>query len=237
MPTLTRQQIREVDRLAIEQLGIPGVVLMENAGRHVAETVLELMETELHLVPSDARAAVFCGGGNNGGDGYVIARHLANAAVDVTAYAAKDPAALNGDAALNHAIAARMGLVEPLFNPEHPVVVGSTRLQPHVVVDALLGTGFQGQVRDDLAAVIDQCNALRATGAAVVAVDLPSGLDCDSGEPANAVVEADVTVTFVAAKKGFANAAAGPYVGRIIVADIGAPSELIHQACRTYPDD
>ena len=96
MHTLTRQQLREVDRLAIEELGIPGVALMENAGRSVAEVVLDLLESQFHLLPIDARVSVLCGSGNNGGDGYVVTRHLFNAGVAVTAYPSADPAGLGG---------------------------------------------------------------------------------------------------------------------------------------------
>ena len=97
-----------------------------------------------------------------------------------------------------------------------------------VVVDALLGTGFHGDVRSPTAELIDSINAKRTR--AVVAIDVPSGLDCDSGRPSNATIRADLTVTFVADKKGFADESAGRYVGRVEVVDIGAPPELIAEA-------
>ncbi|MCH9033787.1 MAG: NAD(P)H-hydrate epimerase, partial [Planctomycetes bacterium] len=97
-----------------------------------------------------------------------------------------------------------------------------------VVVEALWGTGFHGEVRDPIAQLIDMINAKRTRG--IVAIDVPSGLDCDSGQPSNATIRADLTVTFVADKKGFAGESAGQYVGRVEVADIGAPPELIAEA-------
>ena len=226
---LSREAVREVDRLAIEQLGIPGVVLMENAGRNVADTVLALLELELHLLPHDSRVAILCGGGNNGGDGYVVARHLYNAGVDVTVFSAKDPARLTGDAAINHEIVYNIGQAIPLRRTDEFIRESDHATHFHVLVDALLGTGFNGAVRDDLAAVIDACNAARRSDVRIVAVDIPSGLDCDTGEPSNATMTADVTVTFVAMKIGLTNKAAQPHVGQIHVVDIGAPPELVAQ--------
>lgn len=229
MQTLTRDQVRQVDRLAIEELGIPGVVLMENAGREVAMAVLDTLEADLQVFAGDARVAVLCGGGNNGGDGYVVARHLANQGVNVTAWAAVDPATLTGDAAIQAAIADKMGLIEPMHTTEQLLGAQERLLEAHVLVDALLGTGFHGEVRPHIAQVIEIANQCKERGAMIVAVDVPSGLDCDTGEPAHAVVLADVTVTFVAPKRGFAHPQAELYVGRLIVGDIGAPPGLIRK--------
>ena len=218
---LTRQQVREVDRLAIEQLGIPGIVLMENAARGAAEAVLALLGDDLAAAAvspgagAQARAAVLCGGGNNGGDGYAIARHLHNAGVAVAVYAAVDTDRLAGDAAVNCRIVRRMGLtVAPILSAEQAAAHSPAWADSHVIVDALLGTGFWGEVRQPLASIIQQCNAAsaQADGPKVVAVDVPSGLDCDTGQPAAATVRADITVTFVAAKAGFAAAAARPWL-------------------------
>lgn len=221
MEALTREQVREVDRKAIEELGIPGVVLMENAGRHAADIVMDVLENDMHLVAPDARVAVFCGGGNNGGDGYVVARHLHNIGVNVDAIAVKDVNTLTGDAAINCDVATKMGLVVNYDNLENK------EGKEHVLVDALLGTGFQGDIRDDLVSVINLINQSRQRGAKVVAIDVPSGLDCDTGQPSNATIEADVTVTFVAMKQGFLAETAEKYVGQAIVVDIGAPPELL----------
>lgn len=227
MQAMTREQVRRFDRLAIERLGIPGVVLMENAGRHVAEAVLDLLEHDLHLIAQDAAVSVLCGGGNNGGDGYVIARHLHNHGVPVRAYALKTIAELQGDAAVHAAVALRMGLVQELRQPEDLAAAYEEIVASRVVVDALLGTGFnRGQVRGDLAAAIGLCHEARRRGAKLVAVDLPSGLDCDTGQPADICVQADLTITFVALKVGFAAPSAADYLGEVVVADIGAPPEL-----------
>lgn len=235
MHTLTRQQLREVDRLAIEELGIPGVVLMENAGRYVAEVVLDFLESQLHLLPLDTRVSVLCGSGNNGGDGYVVTRHLFNAGVAVTAYPSADPARLGDDATINYLVAKKLGIVGPVLQSDLLSGLFSASAPPHIVIDALLGTGFEGKVRDDLGDIIDCCNRLHDNGITVVAIDLPSGLDCDSGQPSNATICADLTVTFIAAKQGFSNPSAEAVVGQVVVADIGAPPQLVQLASETYP--
>jgi NAD(P)H-hydrate epimerase len=226
MQTMTRAQVRRFDQLAIERLGIPGVVLMENAGRQVADAVLDLIELDLQLIPSDATVAVLCGGGNNGGDGYVIARHLHNQGARVRAYAFKAIDQLQGDAAVHARIVQRMGLVEAMDDQDAVLKHESQVLGSHVLVDALLGTGFAGGVRPEMARAIGLCLEAKQRGARVVAVDLPSGLDCDTGQPATPCVQADVTVTFVARKVGFDVPEAAEFIGEVIVADIGAPMEL-----------
>ena len=226
MINLSCEQVREVDRLAIQELGIPGIVLMENAGRHAADVVLEVLSETCKVSPSNAQVVILCGGGNNGGDGYVIARHLVNQGVTVRVYTTAEPAKLNGDAATNHAVCARMGLsVWPIIDLEQLHEHAPAWSRAHVVVDALLGTGFSGRVRPNVVSVIERCNELEDS--VVVAVDLPSGLDCDTGHPSNATIKAQITVTFVAEKKGFSAPEARPFTGRVVVADIGAPPQLV----------
>ena len=228
MAVLTREQVREVDRIAIHELGIPGVVLMENAGRNAAGVVLGVLHDKCGVDPGVGCVAVLCGGGNNGGDGYVIARHLHNQGVAVTVFSVTDPARLTGDAAVNNHICDKMGMkVRPIGSDPGQQLdeAASSWADAHVIVDALLGTGFTGMVRSNLAAVIERCNAVQSPK--IVAVDLPSGLDCDTGVPSNATVRADMTVTFVAQKSGFRAASAQPYMGQVVVADIGTPPTLI----------
>ncbi len=228
MRRLSRDQVRQVDRLAIEKLGISGLVLMENAGRQAADVVLELLRDIRRLPPSQARVAVLVGGGNNGGDGYVIARHLHNHGVTVALFAASDPVTLKGDAAVNHGICMKMSLsVRSIISHRHLAAESPAWANAHLIVDALLGTGFVGKVRPHMASVIQRCNAL--AGPLVVAVDVPSGLDCDTGQPSNATIRAHCTVTFVAQKQGFVAPGASDYTGRVIVADIGAPPTLVER--------
>jgi NAD(P)H-hydrate epimerase len=221
---LTRAQVREVDRRAIEDYGIPGIVLMENAGGNAASLVLG-------WTPTGRTVAIVCGRGNNGGDGFVIARHLFNAGVGVELFLACDPRQLTGDAATNARIAEKMALATQLFDtPERIERAGAALGRAGVIVDAILGTGFSGQVRSPLDAAIEAINRAGAGGGAmVVAVDLPSGLDCDTGVPSNATVRAGHTITFVARKAGFAASGAAAYTGEVHVAAIGAPRTLVQE--------
>ena len=218
-PTLTCAQVRELDRLAIEHLAMPGIILMENAGRNAAEVALA------ELARGAGRGAVvLAGAGNNGGDGYVIARHLHNRGAAVRIVALKAPSELTGDAAINAEICRRMGLGIVVVEQAGrlPSLEGAA-----LVVDALLGTGFRGQVREPIAGAIERINEAGAGGARVLAVDVPSGLDCQSGRPSNATVRADVTVTFAAYKSIFDEPGAAEFAGRVVVADIGVPPGLL----------
>jgi NAD(P)H-hydrate epimerase len=219
LPVLSREQVRDVDRRAIQQYGMSGLVLMENAGRGCVDKLFEL--------GIDGPVVICCGKGNNAGDGFVIARHL-----DLRGAAAKvllwsDPAELQGDAATNFRILEKTDVPIVLFAGPHD----SARLAGELagvdwIVDGLLGTGARGEPRPPLDAVIDQLNACTAKK---LAIDLPSGLDCDTGQPAKHTFRADHTCTIVAAKPGFFTDAAKPYVGQIHVLDIGAPRKLIEE--------
>ncbi len=199
---------------------------MENAGLNATTALLDHLHQHQNLTPPDIRAIILCGGGNNGGDGFVIARHLHNRGAAVTIDALKDPADLTGDAATNHEICRRMGLsIEHVLNAAQLTAAAARWGEAHVVVDALLGTGFRGEVRQPMAQAIEAINAL--AGPVIMAVDVPSGLDCEQGMPTHATVRADLTVTFAAAKTAFFTDAARPYLGTLAVADIGAPPELL----------
>jgi len=212
---LSRSQVRDLDRRAIEEYGVPGVVLMENAGRDAAELLLSL---GIH-----GRVLVCCGKGNNGGDGFVIARHLANRGVNLQVLLCTPPEELTGDALLNFRIIERGQYPFQVLGKE------LDGLQEEVarsewVVDALFGTGLSGPVRAPYDRIIE---AINARGIHVFAVDIPSGLDCDSGKPLGPTIRAEHTATFVAPKQGFANPAAAPYVGLVHVVDIGLPRILL----------
>jgi len=226
-PALTREQVRTLDRIAIEEYGIPGAVLMENAGAGAARLLLERAAAPA----AELRVAILAGPGNNGGDGYVMARHLANAGCAVELYSTATREGLDGDAALNRRIVDRMGLVVREVLTAHQLADSRPAWRrAHVLVDALLGTGFQGQVRPHLRAVIEAVNEVSQPGSgagpAVCAVDLPSGLDCDTGQPSNATVRASYTLTFAAPKVGLELPAARAWTGPVSCVDIGAPAGL-----------
>ncbi len=218
---LTCQEIRELDILAIEHVGIPGIVLMENAARAVAECIYGVL-----VNPSRSHVVLLCGPGNNGGDGFAAARHLRNAGVSVTVVLAAPREKSTGDAGLNLGIYERME--GTLLDASQPNGLEQVRAQVRtadVMVDALLGTGSQGAPRGVTADLIRLANA--AARARRVAIDIPSGLNADTGEVSDPCFKADATVTFVAPKVGFAAPAARAVLGRLVVADIGVPRELI----------
>jgi NAD(P)H-hydrate epimerase len=220
--TLNREQSRRIDVLAVQQYGMTGLVLMENAGRGAAEIIRKLM---VDRSQSAGPVVICCGKGNNGGDGFVIARHLDNRGIPVRILLFCDPTKLTGDAAANYEIARRAGLpIEPLFENIDNTTVAARLSDAACVVDALLGTGATGEPRAPYDVAIA---AINTQPAPVVAVDLPSGLDCDTGSPAKHCVRAQHTITFVAAKPGLLVAAAKPYVGKLHVVDIGVPRKLL----------
>jgi len=219
LPTITRDQSRELDRRAVDEFGMPSALLMENAGRGAAD-VLESLGI---LGP----VVICAGAGNNGGDGFVIARHLDLRGYQVRVLLMADPARLIGDAALNYRIleAAHVPIERP---PASDLADGlSARLaDADWIVDALLGTGARGEPRPPLDTAIDTINA---AGKKVMAVDLPSGLDCDTGQAARHTIRATHSCTFVAAKPGFATPGASQFVGQVHVVDIGAPRKLVEE--------
>jgi NAD(P)H-hydrate epimerase len=228
----TREQSRMVDRIAVEEYGFSGLVLMENAGRGVADVLCRLGIT--------GPVVICCGKGNNAGDGFVVARHLDLRGHAVRVLLWSEPAELTGDAAINYQILAKTdvpievfggGLSQFSSDENGTVPFASDRLKELLtgaswIVDALLGTGASGEPRPPIDAVIDQLNAAAAPR---LAIDLPSGLDCDTGQPARHTIRAAETCTFVTAKTGFFAPAAAPYVGRLHVLDIGIPRKVIEQ--------
>jgi len=213
---MTRDEVRAFDAWAINTLGIAGVVLMENAGRSCAE----LIEDKLKDI-AEPKVCIFCGTGNNGGDGYVIARHLINRGVQVAVVVCGDRNKIKGDAKINLDILERMGRSVELLNPAGRDIAGEVErfsTGAGVIVDSIFGTGLKGQLSDEYRRLIESINTCNSP---VLAVDIPSGLDCDSGKPLGEVIRAAWTVTFAAVKKSFVSANAPQYTGEIFVASIG----------------
>jgi len=197
--------MRALDRHTIETLGVPGEVLMESAGRAVVEAVLAVR-------PPGGSVLVVCGKGNNGGDGLVAARHLHALGVPVRAVLVGDPDALSGDPGANLARARAFGVDVEAMGRRLPAA--------DVVVDAVFGTGLDRDVEGDPAAAVRRINAAGAD-AVIVAVDLPSGLDADTGQVHGGCVEADVTVTVALPKLGLALEPGRSLAGDVVVARIG----------------
>lgn len=224
---LSRDAVREVDRLAVERFGMPSIVLMENAAIGLAVRAGAMLAD----LGSD-RAVILAGPGNNGGDGFALARHLHIAGFEVLVLIAGDPGRAAGDAATNLRIIRRMGV--PIGSLDHSA--GAEALEhaahaPVLLVDALLGTGLRDAAGGVIGDVILQVNRLRQPGVAVLAVDVPSGLDCDAGAPAGGgpAIEADGTVSFVALKRGFLRLGSQRWTGEVTIAGIGAPPVLTEE--------
>ena len=220
MRALSRQEVREVDRRAIQVYGMSGLVLMENAGRWCVDVLMSL--------GCRGPVAVVCGKGNNAGDGFVIARHLDIRGLAVKALLCGPAAELRGDAAANYSVIAQSGvpIVDLSGASAFGKLLASESAGAEWIVDALLGTGAIGPPRPPMEEAIRVMNASLAKR---LAVDLPSGLDCDTGIPAEPTFRADHTCTFVAPKLGFANPQAAPYLGQVHVVGIGVPRRVIEE--------
>ena len=228
--SLSREEVRAVDQRAINEFGMTGLVLMENAGRGAAERLIEL---------GIAGTVIICAGkGNNGGDGFVIARHLELRGFDVCVLLFANPSELSPDAAANWRILEASESSRVVLGRQ-PALSDIDHALSHAdwIVDALLGTGTIGEVREPYRTAI---SAINRSGCRVFAVDLPSGLDCDTGLPIETqtdgtafCVRAVHTATFVARKLGFDNPAARAFTGEVCVIDIGIPKKLRDEVLAT----
>jgi NAD(P)H-hydrate epimerase len=217
---LTRAEMRAFDAYLIATCGVPGIVLMENAGRGAADVierdVLRAPERMVTLV-------VVCGAGNNGGDGFVVARHLKARGHDLRVFLASDPARLKGDAKTAYdAWIGVGGEVKSFTDPKHRYEFDAL-VRHVVVVDALFGTGLDRAIDGDLAAIVKQMNDNER---AIVALDIPSGLDADTGETLGASVRATHTVTFAHHQQGLLTPKGAAACGRLHVADLGVSSNV-----------
>lgn len=220
--SLTREEMRELDRKAIEEYKIPGIILMENAGRNVAEEVLKLIQN-----PQETKVAVLCGKGNNGGDGFVVARHLHNHRIPVNVFlgARISDILKDGDAGTNLQILLHMKLpIREVFDATGVSGVLKELSGYDIIIDALFGTGFSGEVREPFKTLINGVNNLNKP---VVSVDIPSGLDCNNGNVLGAAIKAVKTVTFAVSKRGFYLGDGPAHTGEVIITDISIPEELI----------
>jgi len=231
MKILTAAQMREVDRRAIEERGIPGHVLMESAGKSVADLIRRAV-----VEPGGASAIVFAGKGNNGGDGHVAARHLAQWGIAVRIVLAGKIGDVAGDAAHHLKLAREAGVpveevTTPLASwPGREALIAAAE-KSEILVDALLGIGVKGEVSGVTGDLIDLINAARAKrGPLVVAVDMPSGINSDTGGVCSRAVTADYTVTMGLPKLGLMVGDGIAHSGQVSVADLGYPADLIAQS-------
>lgn len=224
MKTVTAKQMQAIDRKAIKEYGIPGLILMENAGRGIAELIFNQ-----RMVSGGAAGAVciFCGKGNNGGDGLVIARHLANRGFKVEVILFSPPETLKPDPAIHFNIVGKMGIPCQILDgntteKDFIRILGRTDL----VVDALFGVGLEREITGVCRTAIEVANKMNKM---ILAVDVPSGLDSDSGQIHGVCVKAAVTATLGLPKTGLFSGRGPEMAGKICVIDIGIPAKAVSE--------
>lgn len=223
MKIATAQEMRDIDKSTMEWFGLPGVVLMENAGRAVAEKSVAILGE-----PRGKIVFIVCGGGNNGGDGYVAARWLHNYGVRVKLFLAVDRTMIKGDALVHLETAVRMGV--ECFDFTEPRSMEKARIASafaDLVIDALLGTGFHGELSEPYRESIELMNG---AGKKILSVDMPSGVEADTGMVREKAVQAFCTVTFGLPKPGLLLYPGAGCAGELEVAPIGIPAELLTAA-------
>ncbi|MEQ8200468.1 MAG: NAD(P)H-hydrate dehydratase [Syntrophomonadaceae bacterium] len=223
MKLVKADEMKAIDRRASQEYMIPSLLLMENAGLRVIEAIRTILG-EL----SRSRVVILAGKGNNGGDGLVTGRHLVNSGAVVDLFLLGDSAALTPDARVNYDIVNKMGIpVQPLTKDQHLPALTAALLQADLVVDAIYGIGFRGTLDDFETAVVDLLNHSRIP---VLAVDIASGVEADTGRVHGAAVQADYTVALALPKLGQITAPGSQYTGQLSVADISIPGQLLEDA-------
>ncbi|MGA8222471.1 MAG: NAD(P)H-hydrate dehydratase [Candidatus Acidiferrales bacterium] len=224
MKILTAAEMREVDRLTTERHGVPSLTLMENAGKTVAGFIRQQFRKLRRRT-----IVVLCGKGNNGGDGFVVARHLLEMGAKPSVYLLGDPGEVRGDAAANlkrwQEASREFHIIRSAGEWQ---AAKSAVASADIIIDALLGTGARGPVEGLLREAIEDVNRHSSTQT-VISVDIPSGLQVDTGEFEGAAVTANFTITFTAPKTGLFQGTAYTQVGQLLVRDIGSPAELIEE--------
>ncbi|NLK08010.1 MAG: NAD(P)H-hydrate dehydratase [Firmicutes bacterium] len=222
MKLLTAAQMRAVDTKVIKEIGIPSMVLMENAGRQVAETAVSYLRRRGHR-----KVSIVVGKGNNGGDGFVAARYLHNLGLRARVFMTSSYKELSQDALANYHICCQLGIdiqeIDEAYLPKLRFALSLTDL----IIDGLLGTGLKGPPKDLVGDVIELINDIERP---VLAVDVPSGLDADTGKVFSPCIKADLTVTLAAPKVGLFVYPGAEQTGRVHVANICIPQELLNSA-------
>jgi NAD(P)H-hydrate epimerase len=221
MEYITPEKMREIDRRTQEEFDIPATILMENAGRAVFQTAMEML-----CEKQEKKVTVVCGRGNNGGDGFVAARHLMNNGIDMSIFLVADTKELKGEAKANYNraenVAKTMGKVVEVLNEKNLSSFGGKLGGTSLIIDGIFGTGLAREVGEPEKSIIQLINDSQKP---VLAVDVPSGLDAANGNVLGVCIKADNTVIFVISKTGFVGNER--YTGEMITADISIPAVLL----------
>src|SRR5574338_522543 len=222
MRILNAQQMREADRRTIEEIGIPSLVLMENAGRQVV-AAMEAAFDELR----SSRVAVLCGRGSNGGDGFVVARTLTLRGIECTVFLLGDIGEVRGDARTNLEILGRLGVTVVEVPDAQAWELHFSEISQHdLIVDAIFGTGFRGALSGMIETVVADVNN---TAIPVVSIDLPTGLSADAAEVEGEAIQASMTVTLAAPKIPLVLPPGEARAGALVISDVGIPSPVIDE--------
>lgn len=220
MKYITSQEMREIDKRTQEEFGISAVVLMENAGRAAFRVAFDMLSKQEHK-----RVICICGKGNNGGDGFVCARHLINNGVDTDIFLLGEPDELKGNAKINYDILRKMGKVIKILKTKDDSEFLKSELRgAQLLIDAIFGIGLSAEVKEPYKSVIDLMNQ---SGKPILALDVPSGLDATDGKMLGACIKAAKTVTFALPKIGFTKNDGPLYTGKLITVDISIPKTLL----------
>jgi len=211
MKVVTVSEMKELDRRAIEELGIPSIILMENAGRGVSDVAIDMLKGA-----SGKKVAIFCGTGNNGGDGFVAARYLLGQGIELSVYIVGAKSSIKNDPLINLNKLGKMGVkIDEISSP--------IKIDVDVIIDAIFGIGLKGEVKGEVKDIIVDLNR---SDISIISIDVPSGLDADTGKILGEAIRAKKTVTMQFAKKGFYIEKGPEYTGEVITVDIGMPKQL-----------
>jgi hydroxyethylthiazole kinase-like uncharacterized protein yjeF len=213
---VTARAMQRIDKEASGKYGIAPIILMENAAIAGAFTALQMLKS------AKAKVAIFCGQGNNGGDGFACARHLINRAVEVRVYFTGRAGKLSTPARLNYQILRKMG--RQILKPK-PSLLNKELSESDLIIDALLGIGLKSKVRQPLYSLIQLINSTKKP---VLSLDIPSGLNATSGKVCGIAVKAKRTITFGLVKKGLLKPQAADYIGKLAIGDISLPHQLLY---------
>jgi hydroxyethylthiazole kinase-like uncharacterized protein yjeF len=220
MKIVNAAQMKKIDHTAINEYNIPGIILMENAGLSVLEEVLESLRSK-----ENQKVAIVCGRGNNGGDGYVVARHLFNRGVDVEVFIIGSPEKIMGDAGINYNILRKLDVkISYLLKDEDLNRFRDSLAQCDIIVDSIFGTGLTRDVDELFKKVIHIMNGAQK---GIISIDIPSGVGADDGRIYGAAIKANKTITFQLPKIGNYNYPGAEYTGELKIKDIGIPKEII----------
>ena len=212
--------MQEIDKLAIEKFGIPSIILMENAGHGASRVAFDMLPKK-----KTKRVVCVCGKGNNGGDGFVCARHLINKGIDTDIFLIGDPAELKKDAKINYNILKKMGkTIKPLKVKKDFYALKAKFARTGLLIDAIFGIGLSGRVKEPYREIIDLMNQSKIP---ILAIDVPSGLDATGGSALGSCIKARKTVTFAMAKTGFFKNQGPSHIGKLITVDISIPNKLL----------